>query len=126
MNQQKITPSQKGMQMEHLALTYLKRQGLRLLVRNYRCKMGEIDIIMLHNHDLVFVEVRYRNQAYYGSSSESVHQYKQAKLIKTAQYYLLTHKLYANLTSRFDIIAIDKIAHNYKIEWLQNVIELTS
>lgn len=113
-----------GHVMENLACSYLKKAGLRLLLQNYRCKIGEIDLIMQDNQSLVFVEVRYRSRINYGSSLESVDAKKQRKLIKAAEYYLLTHK---NLLQyiRFDIVAIDKIANNYQIHWLKNAIEQT-
>lgn len=119
------TPSaQMGRDMENLACTYLKKAGLRLLLQNYRCKMGEIDLIMQDNQYLVFIEVRYRSQINYGSSLESIDYRKQTKLIRAAEYYLLTHK---NLTgkARFDVVAIDKINNTPNIHWLKNAIELT-
>jgi putative endonuclease len=118
-----------GQKMENLACQYLKKKGLRLLLQNYRCKMGEIDLIMQDNDYLVFIEVRYRRQASHGSSLESIHYAKQVKLIRTAEYYLLTHHLSMNCNARFDIVAIDGKANlinecDLKIHWLKNVIEL--
>lgn len=118
-----------GQKMEDLACHYLKKKGLRLLLRNYRCKMGEIDLIMQDGDYLVFIEVRYRSQASHGSSLESIHYAKQVKLIRTAEYYLLTHDLNVNCNARFDIIAIDRKVslvreYNLQIHWLKNVIEL--
>ena len=51
----------KGDQAENLALDYLKQAGLKLIERNYRCRLGEIDLVMQDGDDLVFIEVRYRN-----------------------------------------------------------------
>ena len=74
---------------------------------------------------IVFIEVRYRNQTNYGSSLETIHYRKQVKLIRTAEYYLLTQSLTFS-HARFDVVAIDAIAneHQLKIHWLKNVIEL--
>lgn len=119
----KKLPAQIGRDMENLACAYLKKAGLRLLLPNYRCKMGEIDLIMQDKQYLVFVEVRYRNQTHYGSSLESIDYRKQMKLIRTAEYYLLTHKNFMD-QPRFDIIAIDKINYVHQIQWLKNAIEL--
>jgi putative endonuclease len=113
-----------GHEMENLACAHLKKAKLRLLLRNYRCKMGEIDLIMQDNQYLVFLEVRYRSQANYGSSLESITPIKERKLIRTAQYYLLTHQHTTHL-ARFDIVAIDKINNTHNIYWLKNAIELT-
>jgi len=118
-----------GAHMENLACVYLKKQGLTLILRNYHCKMGEIDLIMQDDYHLVFVEVRYRNQFHYSSSLESIHYAKQIKLIKTAEYYLLKHNLSFSCHARFDVIAIDKSIHSknesaLKIHWLKNAFEL--
>lgn len=105
--------------MEQFACEYLKKQGLRLLFRNYRCKMGEIDLIMQDNQTIVFIEVRYRSQDGYGSSLETIHSTKQRKLMRTAHYYLLLQQQSHHL-ARFDVIAIDKVAGEYTLHWLKN------
>jgi putative endonuclease len=119
----KKLPAQTGREMENLACAYLKKAGLELLLRNYRCKMGEIDLVMQDNQYLVFIEVRYRSQTNYGSSLESINYTKQVKLIKTAEYYLLTSKK-PPCKARFDVVAIDKINNIPNIQWLKNVIEV--
>lgn len=110
--------------MENVACIYLKKQGLRLLLRNYRCKMGEIDLIMQDKDQLVFVEVRYRKTTSYGSSAESIDYKKQIKLLRTAEFYLLTTKMHFRLV-RFDIIAIQHQENHYTIQWIKNAIEQT-
>ena len=75
-----------GFAEERRALLYLQKQGLKLITRNYQCKMGEIDIIMQDKDMLVFVEVRYRRKGRYGDGLDSVTYSKQRKLIRTANY----------------------------------------
>ncbi|MFX7820786.1 YraN family protein, partial [Acinetobacter baumannii] len=73
---------------EDAALVYLQQQGLRLLERNWRCKAGEIDLIMQDDATLVFVEVRRRKNDRFGGAAASVTWHKQQKLIRAAQWYL--------------------------------------
>jgi putative endonuclease len=99
------SPTQtKGRFYEQLALEYLESQGLQCIAQNFRCKFGEIDLIMQQNDQLIFVEVRYRNSASFGGAGESVSMSKQRKLIRTASYYLTKTKLHNSVSCRFDVI----------------------
>ena len=104
-----------GKWAEARAAQYLADKGLILLDRNFRTKMGEIDLIMQEDNMLVFVEVRYRKTNLFGSPVESVDRRKQIKLIKTAECYLASHKKYARMPSRFDVVGISNT-----IEWIRN------
>src|SRR5579863_8818519 len=92
-----------GQQAEERAYTFLEKKGLTLLARNYRCKLGEIDLIMRDTQHIVFVEVRHRSSNAFGSAIESVTAIKQRKIIKTAAHYLLTQKWFDKVSCRFDI-----------------------
>jgi putative endonuclease len=112
-----------GAETEQIALNYLINQKLKLLTRNFRCKVGELDLIMLSaKHELIFVEVCYRKSKEHGGALESITVGKQRKLIKTAQYFLLKHSKYANHPCRFDVIAIHGALNKPEIEWLQDAI----
>ena len=89
---------------EDLALKYLKRRGLKLLMRNYYSRHGEIDLIMQDKDTLVFVEVRYRKSDGYGGAAESVDLHKQSRIANTAESYLQAHPW--DGPCRFDIVAI--------------------
>jgi putative endonuclease len=102
---------------EERALHFLQQQGLVLVARNFRCKGGEIDLIMRDGNALVFVEVRQRKNASYGGAAASVTTRKQARLIIAAQTFLLRYK--TPPPCRFDVLAMDGQAMN----WLKNVIE---
>lgn len=118
-----------GQQIEGLVCDYLRRQKLKLIVRNYRCRLGEIDLIMHDQAILVFIEVRYRQHQNFGSSLESVNLIKRNKIIKTAEYYLLSHQLFEKMACRFDVVgvkpSIEKLANISKldpaqVEWIKN------
>jgi putative endonuclease len=102
---------------EDKALHYLQQHGLILMHRNFRCKGGEIDLIMQEAAALVFVEVRKRADTRHGGAAASVTAPKQARLIIAAQVFLQRYRLPP--ACRFDVIAIDGSA----IEWLKNAIE---
>lgn len=95
---------QSGKLAEQLACDYLKQQGLKLIQRNFHCRHGEIDLIMQDGQTLVFVEVRYRRNAYHGSALESITSTKQSRIITTAQHYLMQSGWPHNC--RFDAIGV--------------------
>lgn len=114
----KRTPKQvEGDAGEAQALHFLEQQGLKLVERNFRCKGGEIDLIMQDGRGLVFVEVRKRAANAYGGAAASVTARKQARLIIAAQTFLQRYKMPP--ACRFDVIAIDGDA----MEWLKNAVE---
>ena len=102
---------------EDLALQYLQRQGLSLLQRNFRCKGGEIDLVMQDRSGLVFVEVRKRASSAFGGAAASVTARKQARLILAAQLFLLRYR--TPPACRFDVIAID----GDRLSWITNAIQ---
>ena len=106
-----------GLAGEDQALAYLQQQGLQLLERNFRCKGGEIDLIMQDGKALVFVEVRVRSDGKFGGAAASVGSAKQKRLIIAAQVYLQRHTMPP--PCRFDVIAFD----DKKMTWLKNAIE---
>lgn len=106
-----------GQAGEDAALAYLTVQGLTLLQRNFRCKGGEIDLVMQDGAALVFVEVRQRANLRHGGAAASVTRSKQARLIIAAQIYLQRYRMPP--ACRFDVIAID----GAKLEWLRNAID---
>jgi len=108
-----------GNRAEKLARKHLVKQGLVLVENNYRCRFGEIDIVMNHNDYLVFVEVRYRKSTQYGGALESIDQRKQQKLRRTAEHYLMHHKK-TDYPCRFDILCINGSLNNPEIEWVSN------
>lgn len=104
-----------GEQAEQHAADFLQHRGLRLLARNFRCRGGEVDLIMQEGDTLVFVEVRLRSNAQFGDAAASIDARKQARLLLTAQYYLAT--LPRTPPCRFDAVLIDGKGG---MEWLKH------
>ncbi|RZI43869.1 YraN family protein [Herbaspirillum sp. HC18] len=102
---------------EDKALLYLEQNGLKLIERNFRCKGGEIDLVMQDGKSLVFVEVRKRADRGYGGAAASITPRKQARLVIAAQVFLQRYRIPP--PCRFDVIALDGDA----MEWLRNAIE---
>lgn len=108
-----------GHDAEQLACDYLTKRGLSLLARNFYCRGGEIDLVMLHGDSLVFVEVRYRRRTAYGRAAETVSPRKQSRIIRCAQYYLTRHRQW-NTAVRFDVVGIEGDPGQPKIEWISD------
>ncbi|WP_432240246.1 YraN family protein [Herbaspirillum robiniae] len=102
---------------EDAALAHLRRHGLELVERNFRCKGGEIDLIMRDGASLVFVEVRARAGRAYGGAAASVTPAKQRRLIVAAQTFLQRYG--SPPACRFDVVGFDGAG----LEWLRNAIE---
>lgn len=94
-----------GKRAEDLAVLFLEAEGYRVVERNYRCRMGEIDIIAVEDEVLTFVEVRSRSGSSYGRAEESIGQHKRNRMRRVAEYYLLEKGL-GNSRARFDVVAV--------------------
>lgn len=110
-----------GARAEQAALNYLATQGLRLLEKNFYCKLGEIDLIMIEAQTVVFVEVRYRKQTEYGHASDSITYRKQQKIIRAAQVFLLRNQHLKHQPCRFDVVTLERSGTTRaKIQWLKS------
>ena len=89
---------------EQLVAEHLRRQGWTVVTRNFRCRMGELDIVAKNDQYIIFVEVKLRKDDRFGSACEAVTPSKQRKLRITAQFYLVSHP--TQLQPRFDVIEI--------------------
>lgn len=96
----------KGQHFEHTALQYLQQRGLTLLASNYRCKLGELDLVMRDRAMVVFVEVRFRARLQHGSPQETVDAAKRSRLRRAAQHFLLWHPSLRDAPCRFDVLAL--------------------
>ena len=77
---------------ENAAAGYLRQKGYRILEQNYRCKIGEIDIVAEKSGRILFIEIKTRRSDHYGAPEESVHTLKQKKILRAAEWYLKEHK----------------------------------
>ena len=115
----KATHLTTGENAELAATHFLKKQGIKILDRNKRYKGGEIDIIGQDNHGILFIEVKYRRDASFGSAAEMVNTSKQNRLRKAATLWLQEHDPKMSLACRFDVICITN--KNFSdIQWIQN------
>lgn len=101
----RINMRKKGQQAEEIAVRHLMEKVYRIIERNFVCKFGEIDIIAIHDRDLVFVEVRSRHSVTGLDPSYSVGWRKQNKIIKTAQVYL-DSRFRRTPNARFDVVLV--------------------
>lgn len=104
-----------GRDAEVRAQTFLEQQGLTLIEKNFRCRAGEIDLIMRDVQTLVFIEVRSRKNQQFGGAAASVGPVKQQRLWRSASLYLL--KFPKPPACRFDLVAID----GNDLRWMKNI-----
>ena len=108
-----------GDKTEKLAAEYLTKKGYKVITTNFRCGMGEIDIIAKDKDYIVFIEVKYRKTDKNGLPREAVTVFKQRTIIKVAKYYLMLYNLY-NSNCRFDVVEMKGNLENIEINLLQN------
>lgn len=106
---------------EALAALYLEGLGYRLLARNLRDRLGELDLVALDGETLVFVEVRTRRTARAGTPEESVDPAKGARLRRLAAAFLARHAAYRSRPARIDIVAIRIHSEGFTLRHLRNV-----
>jgi putative endonuclease len=107
-----------GQSAESRAEAFLKARGLKLVARNWRCRFGEIDLVMQDGATLVFIEVRLRSRSDFGGAAASVTPAKQKKLLAAARQYLTTLKTLP--PCRFDVVALSGDAAP---EWIRNAFD---
>ena len=118
-----------GADAEQLGQKFLESKGLAFVAKNFRTRRGEIDLIMLDNKVLVFVEVRFRSSVNYGSAEESITAQKCQRLTAAAQAYMQREGLTDKVSARFDAIAISPGNKNqattgaFCIKWIENILQ---
>jgi len=112
-----------GKRGEELAVRYLEDAGYRIIERNYRCLLGEIDVVARDGESLVFVEVKSRRGEGFGDPQEAVGPRKQKKISRIAQYYLKEKRL-RDVRARFDVVAVRIMPGGSRIKVIQNAFEL--
>jgi putative endonuclease len=105
-----------GARAEELCAEILRRSGLRVLERNWRCRHGEIDLVAEEGGILVFAEVRYRRDERFGGAAGSVTPAKQARVIAAARLYLMRRP---DAECRFDVMLLDSL-EGERIRWIRN------
>lgn len=110
----------RGEETEVQALRYLEGKGLTLITRNWRCKLGELDLVMRDGDTVVVTEVRGRSRPEFGSAAESVNYKKQVRIQRATQRLLSTNRSLADQPLRFDVVAVDG---DGDIEWIKGAFE---
>lgn len=108
-----------GSRGEDLAVEVLLTRGWRLLDRNYRCRLGEIDLVAADGSVIVFIEVKTRHSTAFGTPAEAVGSIKQRRLLLLAQQYLQSRGLVES-PSRFDVVAIRFEAGEPIVDWIED------
>jgi putative endonuclease len=113
-----------GQEGEAAAESYLRRKGYRILAKNLRSSLGELDLVAEDGRVLVFVEVKARRTEEFGGAIHAVHQRKQEKLIRLASQYLARHQM-TNRACRFDVVLLQGTdASALQIEHIQNAFDI--
>lgn len=118
-----IDRSQIGARAEARARRYLRRRGLKHLASNFRCRGGELDLVMEDGGTTVFVEVRRRSRGDYGSASESITETKKHRLIRAAEQFLVANRR-DHKPARFDVVAIDGSRRPARLTWLRDAFQV--
>jgi putative endonuclease len=105
-----------GDRAEQIAAAYLQQKGLALVESRYRCRWGEIDLILRDRDTLVFAEVRLRTSNAFGGAAYSVDRRKRARIVATARHYLARAK---EVACRFDVVLLERIEPP-RIEWIRD------
>jgi putative endonuclease len=106
----------RGRDGEALAAAFLQARGLTILERNYRCRLGEIDLVARDGATTVFVEVRQRGSSAFGGAAASITSAKRLKLLRAARHYM--SRLRRLPQCRFDALLIE--GEPPRIEWIRN------
>lgn len=117
-----LSSKSKGTHFEEHALHYLQQKGLTLIQRNFHCRLGEIDLIMLHQKTLCFIEVKYRSNDRFGGTAYSIPLSKQRKITDTALVFISKHKEYQHHNYRFDALLIkpEVASRQNTVNWIEN------
>lgn len=110
-----------GTAAEQLAFRYLRDQGLVPVQRNFRCRLGELDLIMRQHRCLVVVEVRARSATSFVPARLSIDRRKQQKIIRTTALFLAWNERYSRFPVRFDVVGVDADGRGETtIDWVQD------
>jgi putative endonuclease len=112
-----------GSKAERFARTFLEQQGLTFIMKNYRCRTGEIDLVMQDDDELVFVEVKYRSKSQHGSAVEFFHASKKRKFESAVMHYMQEKGFNPSIVPhRIDVVGIEgKGQQQQNITWLKSV-----
>ena len=109
-----------GIKAEHIAERFLRAQGLEILHRNFRRRLGELDLVARHASELVIVEVRTRSSERFGGAAASIDSRKRQRVVRATQLLLQRHKELAGMRLRFDVAIVYNVHSTApRVEWLR-------
>jgi len=112
---------QLGSSAEHAAATFLEHERLTILLRNYRCRMGELDLVAsAPDGTLVIAEVRMRSSDSHGGAAASVDGRKQRRILRASRHLITMHPRLARRAIRFDVLDMRPEAGGYAINWIRH------
>ena len=114
-----------GKEGEKIAVAYLRKNGYHIYESNFRCSLGEIDIIAREKNELVFIEVKTRKSGKLGYPEQAVGARKQKKMSQLALWYLQKNKL-TDISARFDVVAITLLPEGNEIRLIKNAFDFIS
>jgi putative endonuclease len=114
-----------GKEGEKIAAAYLRKNGYHICESNFRCSLGEIDIIAREKSELVFIEVKTRKSGKLGYPEQAVGARKQKKMSQLALWYLQKKKL-TDISARFDVVAITLLPEGNEIRLIKNAFDFIS
>ena len=113
----------RGIWAEKTVLNFLKKKGLKPLMQNYHGSGGEIDLIMMDNNFIVFVEVRYRENNNYLHAVETIDNRKCGRIIKAGQHYLQSRHRASDNPCRFDVVTVSGDMSDPEIGWIKDAFQ---
>jgi len=115
-----------GTTAESIAREHLSARGLSLVCANYRCRLGELDLVCLDGNVLVIVEVRLRSASRFGNACESINWSKRRRIVRATQHLLMTHRELRSYPIRFDVIAFDDaVPTTAGVQWIRGAFDAT-
>lgn len=117
-----MNPAEFGRWAQEQAARHLTARGCRVLVENYRTRRAEVDLIVADGDDVVFVEVKGRRDARFGTPWEAVDRRKQIRIVAAATDFLARQPQYAGRPLRFDVVAVEPVPGEgrWRVRWLKN------
>lgn len=114
----------RGAHWETFASNHLRAQGLEVIARGYRCRLGELDIVCIDGETLVIVEVRARSTTAYTTALDSISGGKRQRIVNAARHFLMRHPRWFHRPLRFDVVAIDAVdTDEPRLTWVRNAFD---
>lgn len=113
----------RGSEAERLACVYLEARGLKRLAANYRCRYGELDLVMREGAQLVVVEVRARRSDRHGAPEASINYRKRRSLMLAARCFIRDNPQFNGMMLRFDVVGVLTEATRARFRWIRNALQ---